>query len=382
MKRASLIAGMLLFLAASLSAQPGGPILVNFGPLNCGLRLYQPGQVQTYCILNQPPTPVSTICNRLDTIFPANGGPPPVASTSGCFATDTAGGNIYEITWMVFAARPPTTAGWITWQAVSTTQPCTFNQATGVCPPTVNTLPVTGMEQGNFPSGVATSLVGTLWYQNSEAPAVLATPGFAQSAGKGSSCTVIAPNPGIATWVSTAGGTKLEWLNDGWCPGPPGPAPAMYGDCQAETMQLKYARMIGTNAPACGVIPSEPARTLTQAYLGDPQDVAEDEAPTPQNAPISINLQAGTSYTLQPSDNGALVEFTSNSPVTLNVPSGLGAGFDVWIAQLGTGIITPTAVSPVLINQRLKLTKSAGQYALFELLATSADIFDLTGDLQ
>lgn len=305
-----------------------------------------------------------------------------MASTSGCFATDTAGGNIYEITWMVYAALPPTTAGYISYQEVNTTQPCTFNPATGVCLPTVNTLPVTGTEQGTFPSGVATSLVGNLWYPNSEAPAVLTSQGFAQSAGRHASCTVVAPNPGIATWISTASGTKVGWLNDGWCPSAPGPPPAMFGDCEPETMQLKYARMIGTNSPACGAIPSEPTTTLTQAYLGDPQDLAEDEAPAQQYPPVPVNVQVGNSYTLQPSDNFAIVEFTSSQPVTLYVPPGLGAGFYVEIVQMGTGVVTPAKVSPVVLNQRLQLSKSAGQYSWFWLLSPNPDVFIFDGDLQ
>lgn len=381
MKRAFAILGILASLAAGLAAQPGGPILVTVGPMNCGLRLLSPALGQTWCFWNAAPNPVSTICNKVVQIFQTSAAPPVVAGADSCFATDTTASILYQITWLVFAARPPTTAGYIEWQVVTTTSPCTVNPATEVCVSSGSA--TTNTQQGNFPSGVATSLVGELWYTNSEAPAILAAPGFAQSYGRGANCTVISQSGGLATWISTASGTKVEWLNDGWCPSPPGPPPAIFGDCQPETMQLKYARMIGTNAPACSTIPSEPATILTQAYLGDPQDLAEDEAPTPQTAPVPVNLQAGTSYTLQPSDNGALIEFTSSQPVTLSVPAGLGAGFAVTVVQMGAGAVTPTGVtgSGVVLNQRLKLTKSAGQYAWFDLLSTSPDVFDLEGDL-
>lgn len=94
-----------------------------------------------------------------------------------------------------------------------------------------------------------------------------------------------------------------------------------------------------------------------------------------------INVQAGTSYTLQMSDNGAVIAFTNAGPVTLTVPNGLGAGFNVGILQLGAGAVTPSA-SSTTIHQRLSLTKTAGQYAYATLVAYSADVFALSGDVQ
>ena len=98
-------------------------------------------------------------------------------------------------------------------------------------------------------------------------------------------------------------------------------------------------------------------------------------------ASATINVQAGSTYSLQAADNGAVVAFTSNSPVTLTIPSGLGVGFNVSILQLGAGTVTPTA-SGTTIRQRLLLTKTAGQYAYITLVASSADTFVLSGDLQ
>ncbi len=95
-----------------------------------------------------------------------------------------------------------------------------------------------------------------------------------------------------------------------------------------------------------------------------------------------VNTQNGTAYTLQPGDNGAALVFTSASPVTVTVPSGLGQGFSVQLIQMSIGVVTPTATSGVLIHQRLKLTKTAGQYAWIELFAPSPDSFVLSGDLQ
>jgi len=94
-----------------------------------------------------------------------------------------------------------------------------------------------------------------------------------------------------------------------------------------------------------------------------------------------INVQAGTSYTLQASDNGGVVAFTNASPVTVTVPAGLGAGFNVGIVQVGAGVVTPTPASTAL-HHRLSLSKTAGQYAYMTLVAYSADTFLLSGDMQ
>jgi hypothetical protein len=109
---------------------------------------------------------------------------------------------------------------------------------------------------------------------------------------------------------------------------------------------------------------------------------AEVQAVAPGgNSSAVVNVQGGTSYTLQASDNGAVIAFTNASPVTLTVPSGLGAGFNVGILQLGAGTVTPTA-SSTTIHQRLSLTKTGGQYAFATLVAYTADTFALSGDVQ
>lgn len=94
-----------------------------------------------------------------------------------------------------------------------------------------------------------------------------------------------------------------------------------------------------------------------------------------------VNAQTGTSYTLLASDNGKVLTFSNASAVTLTVPSGLGAGFNCLIVQIGAGAVTPT-VSSTTINQRQSFTKTAGQYAIATLVSYAADTFALGGDLQ
>jgi hypothetical protein len=95
----------------------------------------------------------------------------------------------------------------------------------------------------------------------------------------------------------------------------------------------------------------------------------------------SINVQTGTSYTLVSGDNGKIITLNNASAITLTVPSGLGAGFNCLIVQLGAGAVTPTASSTTL-HQRQSFTKTAGQYAVATLAAYVADTFVLGGDLQ
>jgi hypothetical protein len=93
----------------------------------------------------------------------------------------------------------------------------------------------------------------------------------------------------------------------------------------------------------------------------------------------SVNAQTGTTYTLLASDNGKIVTCSNASPITVTVPSGLGAGFNCLVIQKGAGQIT-FSPSSTTINNRQTHTKSAGQHALCTLAADVADNFYLGGD--
>jgi hypothetical protein len=97
--------------------------------------------------------------------------------------------------------------------------------------------------------------------------------------------------------------------------------------------------------------------------------------------PSSVNAQTGTSYTLAATDNGKVLTFNNSSSITLTVPTGLGAGFNCLIVQLGAGTVTPT-ISGTTIYQRQSLTQTAGQYAIATLVAIAPDTYVLGGDLQ
>jgi hypothetical protein len=92
-----------------------------------------------------------------------------------------------------------------------------------------------------------------------------------------------------------------------------------------------------------------------------------------------INSQTGTSYTLQASDNGKIVECNNASAITVTVPTSLGSGFNCVVVQLGAGQVTLSPSSTTLRNRNG--LKTAGQYAAVSILPTStANTFIVSGD--
>ena len=140
-----------------------------------------------------------------------------------------------------------------------------------------------------------------------------------------------------------------------------------------------FTKDIFVNSSLAVSAPSPPIVTV----IGGGQPVgANVVVPLPPQFAVlfqTINTQFGTEYTLQPSDNGATIYFTNASPITLNVPAGLGAGFECGVVQGGAGQVTPTSLGTV-INNRQGSTKTAGQWAYIALIAVAVDLFVFLGD--
>lgn len=92
-----------------------------------------------------------------------------------------------------------------------------------------------------------------------------------------------------------------------------------------------------------------------------------------------INAQTGTTYTLVAADNGKVVTCSNAGGITVTVPSGLGAGFNCLVVQLGAGQVT-FSPSSTTVNNRQSHTKIAGQYGIATLVAYVANTFALGGD--
>ena len=100
------------------------------------------------------------------------------------------------------------------------------------------------------------------------------------------------------------------------------------------------------------------------------------------NATIAANVivQTGTTYTLVPSDNGKVITLNNPLAITLTVPSGLSAGFNCLVVQLGAGVITFTASGTTIYNRGTK-TKTAGQYAIATIVSYTSNTFITSGDM-
>ena len=68
---------------------------------------------------------------------------------------------------------------------------------------------------------------------------------------------------------------------------------------------------------------------------------------------INVNRQTGTTYTVQESDMGGIVEMTSSSANVVTIPLGLSGS--VTIVQLGTGATTVRGALGLTLNGDFEL---------------------------
>lgn len=93
------------------------------------------------------------------------------------------------------------------------------------------------------------------------------------------------------------------------------------------------------------------------------------------------SAQTGTTYTLAATDNGKILQFTSASAITLTLPSsGLPAGFNCMVIQMGTGQVTFSGGAT--IYNRNSFTKTAGQYSIVTILYLSASTAITSGEMS
>ena len=87
---------------------------------------------------------------------------------------------------------------------------------------------------------------------------------------------------------------------------------------------------------------------------------------------------AATTYTLVSGDNNNGLNFTAATGVTITIPAGLGADFNVAWFQSGAGQLTFSPSGTTLQNVNTQ-TKSSGQFAAGSLVAVIANTFNLSG---
>jgi|688.fasta_scaffold24778_2 hypothetical protein len=90
---------------------------------------------------------------------------------------------------------------------------------------------------------------------------------------------------------------------------------------------------------------------------------------------------SGTSYALSEADRSKILCFTSNSNVTVTVPTGLTPTFDCMFVQTGSGQVIASGASGVTINAALNATRTAYRYAVATLLPIGTDAYILSGEV-
>jgi hypothetical protein len=94
----------------------------------------------------------------------------------------------------------------------------------------------------------------------------------------------------------------------------------------------------------------------------------------------------GTTYTLVAGDLGKRKRTTNGSAVAVTLPNSIEQGFSAIFCQAGAGKITFSAASGATLNNRLGLSKTAGQWAEVSLTVDnnsggSSAVWVLSGDV-
>lgn len=92
----------------------------------------------------------------------------------------------------------------------------------------------------------------------------------------------------------------------------------------------------------------------------------------------STSDQTGTTYTVAASDNGKVVVLDNASAVTVDIDTGLPAGFNCSFVQKGAGQVSFAGTATV--NNRQSHTKINGQYGVASIVAYATDTYILAGD--
>jgi hypothetical protein len=106
------------------------------------------------------------------------------------------------------------------------------------------------------------------------------------------------------------------------------------------------------------------------------------------SAPLVINAQTGTTYTITASDIGKTITLNNASAITVTVPEtateALPAGFWCTLLQRGAGQVTVAKQGTDTIESRGGYLKLSGQHAaatVTKLVAGTPNVYSLVGDL-
>lgn len=92
----------------------------------------------------------------------------------------------------------------------------------------------------------------------------------------------------------------------------------------------------------------------------------------------STNPQTGTTYTVAAADNGKVVVLDNASAITVDIDTGLPAGFNCSFIQKGAGQVTFAGTAT--LNNRQSHTKINAQFGAASIVAYDTDTYILAGD--
>jgi len=100
----------------------------------------------------------------------------------------------------------------------------------------------------------------------------------------------------------------------------------------------------------------------------------------------TIGNSAATALTLSTSDATNAFVFSSNSSITVTIPTNADQSFLIGqtflVFQNGTGVITFSAASGVTLRSKSSYVKTAGQYSEVRLIKIATNEWLLSGDLS
>lgn len=162
---------------------------------------------------------------------------------------------------------------------------------------------------------------------------------------------------------------------------------------EEDVLGMFYALSMATvAAPTTSTINSIPV-FITNALSGQSKGFRETKVLIDENDAISgygavINRQTGTTYTVQQSDSGKIIQCDNANPITVTFPLILKDGFLCTVVQKGAGRVTIAKTDPVpqyiiKLYNRLSHTKTAGQHAmvtvyLSKVFSSPNTLYDLT----
>lgn len=164
-----------------------------------------------------------------------------------------------------------------------------------------------------------------------------------------------------------------------------GSIPASYLDDDFNAAAL--ATDLAATDAAVAALPSSATPLVPAAVgaAGSSPTLSRDDHQHPVQAPTP-NAQTGTSYTVQSSDNGKVIDLTNAGAITVTFPNSLTTTFSCLLCQGGAGQVTFAVAGGGFLRQRQGFTKTAGQYAVVSAYVRtnsggSAAEYVLAGDM-